>query len=107
MCDRRSRVTGSMVWYSSSTPMVKVGFFISFLDFARSALRRFGFGGRDSLACCARLLFWTFQEFTPAIVPRCSAAVLSILHRKLGHGVNNPGKIRRGYRVVIGVGGGI
>src|SRR5215471_11661386 len=25
MCDRRSRVTGSMVWYSSSIPMVKVG----------------------------------------------------------------------------------
>src|SRR5215472_325832 len=25
MCERRSRVTGSMVWYSSSIPMVKVG----------------------------------------------------------------------------------
>src|ERR1051326_609240 len=25
MCERRSRVTGSMVWYSSSMPMVKLG----------------------------------------------------------------------------------
>src|SRR5437588_8902396 len=96
MCDRRSRVTGSMVWYSSSTPMVKVGFFISFFaPGAGSALRCFGFGGRNSLACCARLLFWALQEFAPAIVPCCSAAVLGIVHRKLGHGVNNPGKIFR------------
>src|SRR5437868_10586969 len=26
ICERRSRVTGSTVWYSSSIPMVKVGF---------------------------------------------------------------------------------
>jgi hypothetical protein len=27
MCERRSNVTGSTVWYSSSIPMVKEGFF--------------------------------------------------------------------------------
>jgi hypothetical protein len=29
MCERRSRVTGSTVWYSSSIPIVKVGRIVS------------------------------------------------------------------------------
>ena len=41
MCERRSRVTGSMVWYSSSMPMVKLGRLHVLSPCSRNAAQRY------------------------------------------------------------------
>src|SRR6185312_9645448 len=102
MCERRSRVLGSMVWYSSSIPMVNEGFMRRLRLGSHGSLRRgFGFGFRACLAggtlgrsgaaqhrCPAELLCWI-------LVAQC------FLHRQLSDRVHDPLEILLTNRVHV------
>src|SRR5438128_1929797 len=87
MCERRSRVSGSMVWYSSSIPMVKLGF----IGLPRRA-RTSGAG---------------VQEIGPPHLRHDQRALLRLLDRQVGHRIHDPLEVFRSYGVEVGIRGRI
>src|SRR6187549_316797 len=81
MCERRSNVTGSTVWYSSSIPMVKDGSLIS-QGSIEDLLEQRAPAGRS-------LLFLWHQ---------------GLFHRHVGHGVDDPLEVGRPDGSELGIG---
>ena len=79
MCERRSRVTGSTVWYSSSIPMLR----------ARSehSIRR--------LIGCLRP---TVPETSPSDTPAAAGGASALRDRHVRHRLHDPAEILRPHR---------
>src|SRR6478736_4008625 len=84
MCERRSNVTGSIVWYSSSMPIEKEGFMRLAVDSWRLAVAS------------------TSQELAPTIGGR-RCRLGRLLHREIGDGVDDPVEVGAADRMQIGV----
>src|SRR5579872_5914427 len=105
MCERRSRVSGSIVWYSSSIPMLRLGRLIR-LPLARSLTHLFGCSRSRFLCswffnlsggCPTQAVFaWVslaIQKRAPTIF-RCRPGVFfGLADRQFGNVVDDPVKI--------------
>src|SRR5215469_2603629 len=94
MCDRRSRVSGSIVWYSSSIPMLRLGRFIV-LTF------RGGSRNLHSYPAAGRRL--PGEEGAPTILGNLAGVLLGFANRQLGDGVHNPVEILLAHGVNVSV----
>src|SRR5271166_1229483 len=106
MWERRSRVSGSMVWYSSSIPMLRLGrsICLSLCRPYRRFLWRRSFFRRGFFGPGSRFVIVAVQKRAPAKLRREASVLLGFAHRQLRHVIHNPIKIRLSHRVHICVG---
>src|ERR1039458_6565369 len=108
MCDRRSRDSRSMVWYSSSMPMLRLGGFIG-SPFGRSCA---GFPRcrrllRGRVLRLGGLIRVAAQEGAPAVLGSHAGMLVGLADRQLRDGVHDPVEVFLADRVYISVGRGI
>src|SRR5580700_3522124 len=96
--ERRSRVSGSMVWYSSSMPIVKLGFMWKHrLPYGRGSVTL-----RASSRCPGSPGFW-IQEICPAQLFHHARTGLGLLDGQIGYCIHDPLEVFRTHGMVIGV----
>src|ERR1019366_3584558 len=108
MCERRWRVSGSIVGYSSSMPMLRLGRSI-WLFLGRSLGRLFGRRRRFRsllLRLGTRFRRVAAEKRTPAIFRSQAGVLPGFTNRQFRHGVHNPVEIFLAHRVYISIGSG-
>src|ERR1700685_737522 len=97
MCDRRSRVSGSMVWYSSSIPIVRLGLILP--SSYKGESPESTLTGRG-----ARLGGIAHQEMAPTVLHLRRLLTAGLADRELSYVLYHPIEIRLPDRMHIGVG---